>query len=80
MNTSGIEELAAKLRASLPTGLQSIGDEVEGNFRQVLAGALDKLDVVSREEFEVQKSVLARTREKLAALEAEIEALEKHAP
>lgn len=77
MKPSGIEEIAAKLRASLPPGLKSIGDEVEGNFRQVLVNALGKLDVVSREEFEVQKSVLARTREKLAALEAEIEALER---
>ncbi len=79
MTRPNIEHLAARLRESLPAGVQAIGDEVEGNFRAILASALEKLDVVSREEFEVQKSVLAKTREKLEALEAEVAALENTA-
>ncbi len=44
-------------------------EDLETNFRSVLATGLNKLDLVTREEFEVQRAVLARTREKLEALE-----------
>ena len=54
-------------------------DDLESNFRGVLRSGLNKLDLVTREEFEVQEAVLARTREKLEALEAKLAALEKRA-
>ncbi|MNC64235.1 Membrane fusogenic activity [compost metagenome] len=54
-----------------------MGEEVEKKTRQVLQAQLGKLDLVSREEFDVQTKVLLRTREKLAALEAKLAQLEQ---
>ena len=76
MTQESIESLARKLAESLPQGLKNVRDDVEQNFRAVLQGGLSKLDLVSREEFDVQQAVLARTREKLEAMEARLQALE----
>jgi BMFP domain-containing protein YqiC len=76
MNDNSIEGLAKKLADSLPGGLRSMRDDLEQNFRRVLRGGLEKLDLVTREEFEVQEAVLARTREKLEALEQKVAELE----
>ena len=76
MNDNSIEGLAKKLADSLPGGLRSMRDDLEQNFRRVLRGGLEKLDLVTREEFEVQEAVLARTREKLEALEKKVAELE----
>ena len=77
MNNESIEDLARKLAESVPAGLKSMRDDLESNFRSVLKSGLDKLDLVTREEFEVQQAVLARTREKLEALEAKVKEFEK---
>ena len=77
MNTENIESLASKLADSIPAGISNMRDELEKNFRNVLRGGLSRLDLVTREEFEVQRAVLARTREKLEALEAKLAELEK---
>jgi BMFP domain-containing protein YqiC len=77
MTDNSIEDLARKLAESVPEGLRSMGKELEENFRSVLRNGLGKLDLVTREEFEVQEAVLARTREKLEALEARLQELEK---
>ena len=69
MSDESIENLARKLAESMPEGLRSVRAELENNFRSVLRASLSKLDLVTREEFEVQEAVLARTREKLEALE-----------
>jgi ubiquinone biosynthesis accessory factor UbiK len=76
MNREPIDKLAARLAESLPNNLRGMRDELEQNFRAVLAQGLAKLDLVTREEFEVQQAVLARTREKLEALEKKLSALE----
>ncbi|MCP4301045.1 MAG: accessory factor UbiK family protein [Gammaproteobacteria bacterium] len=76
MSDESIENLARKLAESVPEGLRSIGEDLENNFRSVLRASLSKLDLVTREEFDVQEAVLARTREKLEALEAKLEELE----
>ena len=76
MSDESIENLAKKLAESLPEGLRSVGEDLENNFRSVLRASLSKLDLVTREEFEVQEAVLARTREKLEILESTLEALE----
>ena len=76
MNDNSIEGLAKKLADSVPGGLRSMRDDLEQNFRSVLRGGLEKLDLVTREEFEVQEAVLARTREKLEALEKKVTELE----
>jgi BMFP domain-containing protein YqiC len=76
MNRKPIDQLAARLAAALPNNLRGMSDELEQNFRAVLAQGLSKLDLVTREEFEVQEAVLARTREKLEALEQKVSELE----
>lgn len=76
MNREPIDRLAARLAEALPENLRAMRDELEQNFRAVLAQGIGKLDLVTREEFEVQEAVLARTREKLEALELKVKELE----
>ena len=61
----------------MPEGLRSVREDLENNFRSVLRASLTRLDLVTREEFEVQEAVLARTREKLEALELRLQEMEK---
>ena len=77
MTDESIENIARKLAEAVPEGLRSMREDLENNFRAVLRSSLSKLDLVTREEFEVQEAVLARTREKLEALEAKLEQLEE---
>jgi len=77
MSDESIESLAKKLAESVPEGLRSMRDDLETNFRGVLQSGISKLDLVTREEFEVAEAVLARTREKLERLEAKLEEIEK---
>ncbi len=79
MANESIENLASKLAESVPESLRSMREDLEKNFRAVLRASLSKLDLVTREEFEVQEAVLARTREKLEALEKKLEDYEKTA-
>ena len=71
-----MENLVKKLADAVPQGLKSVREDLEQNFRSVLQSGLGKLDLVTREEFEVQEAVLARAREKLEALEAKLKELE----
>ena len=75
---NSIEKLAKKLADAVPDGLRSMQKELEQNFRSVLRAGLGKLDLVTREEFEVQEAVLVRTREKLEALEKRLAELEQN--
>ena len=80
MSDNSIDGLARKLADTVPQGLRSVRDDLEQNFRAVLRSGLEKLDLVTREQFAVQESVLARTRQKLEALEGRLGALEaRHA-
>ena len=72
-----LDELARKLGESLPPQIRALQQDVEQNFRAVLQAGLAKLDLVTRQEFEVQAGVLARTREKLEALEKRLADLER---
>ena len=76
MTTESIEDIARKLTDALPEGLRSVREDLENNFRSVLRSSLTKLDLVTREEFEVQEAVLAKTRAKLEALEARLKDIE----
>ena len=78
MSDYSIEDLARKLADAVPEGLRSVQQDLEENFRAVLQAGLGKLDLVTREEFEVQEAVLARTREKLDALEARLNEFEEN--
>ena len=68
------EDISAKMSALLAS---SPAKDIEKNAKAMMSGLLGKLDLVTREEFDVQTQVLARTREKLKELEARVEALEK---
>jgi BMFP domain-containing protein YqiC len=78
MNNESVENIARKLAETVPEGLRSMREDLENNFRSVLRASLNKLDLVTREEFEVQEAVLAKTRAKLEVLEQVVEDLEKN--
>ena len=71
-----IDELSEHLSASIPSGFRTLQDDISKNFRASLEAGLAKLDLVTREEFDVQSAVLARTREKLTRLEQQLKDLE----
>ena len=75
LDPKALEEFAARLSAVIAA---SPAADIEKNARALLASFFTKLDLVTREEFEVQTEVLRRTREKLKALEARVERLEAH--
>ncbi|WP_428353267.1 ubiquinone biosynthesis accessory factor UbiK [Methyloprofundus sp.] len=72
-----IDDIATRLSDAIPPGLSNFKEDMEKNFRAILQSALGKMDLVTREEFEVQKGVLAKTRSKLEALEQRVEAMEQ---
>ena len=79
-----IDDLARRLSSLVPQGLrgdatQDLRDELQQNFKAVLQSGLAKLDLVTREEFEVQRAVLLRTREKLEQLQRAVAELEAQA-
>ena len=67
-----LDEITRKLAAALPPELAAARDELQSQFKSVLEATFNRMDLVTREEFEIQKKVLARTREKLEALEQRI--------
>lgn len=72
-----LDDLAKKLADFMPASFQEIQTDVEKNMRSGLESGLRKMNLVTREEFEVQTAVLLRTREKLEALEKVVSKLEK---
>jgi ubiquinone biosynthesis accessory factor UbiK len=76
MNTGSLDELARRLAESVPESVKSFGRDIEGNFKAVLQAQLAKLDLVTRQEFDVQASILQRTQAKLAELETRVKELE----
>ena len=73
LNAKFFDEISAKLNEALAS---SPAKDFEKNARALLASAFAKLDLVTREEFDVQTQLLSRTQEKLAVLEARVAALE----
>ena len=76
IDTKKIEQLARQVHDAMPQGIRTLGDDVEKKIRQVLQAQLGRMDLVNREEFDIQTQVLLRTREKLTALEQRLAALE----
>ncbi len=72
-----INQVVKNLIDSLPPGVANLPKDVERNFREVLQAAFTKMDLVTREEFDAQTKVLARTREKLEQLEKKWDELQK---
>ncbi|OBU02969.1 ubiquinone biosynthesis accessory factor UbiK [Morganella psychrotolerans] len=71
-----IEQIATQLQSALPKGVREIGADIDKKMRAVLQSQLGKLDMVNREEFDVQTQVLLRTREKLSQMEKRLTELE----
>ncbi|MDE2306384.1 MAG: accessory factor UbiK family protein [Gammaproteobacteria bacterium] len=80
MNTGALDELARRLADSVPQSLRALGRDLESNFKAVLQAQLGKLDLVTRQDFDVQTALLARAREQLAAIEARLKELEANLP
>jgi len=76
LNSTSLDDLARRLADAVPESVRSFGRDLEGNFKAVLQAQLSKLDLVSRQEFDVQAAVLARTQAMLTALEARLKELE----
>ena len=75
---SPLDDLARRLVELVPPGFQDAQDDLSANFKDTLRSGLRRLDLVTREEFDVQRCVLLRTREIVESLEhrvAELEAL-----
>lgn len=72
-----IDDIANRLASAVPSGLNNLKGDMEKNFHAILQATLGKLDLVTREEFEVQKAVLAKTRSKLEALEQRVAEIEQ---
>jgi len=77
LNPKKLEEIAKQISEAVPPGMKSMAEGAEAKVKQVLQSQLNRLDFVSREEFDIQTQVLMRTREKLEALEARISQLEQ---
>lgn len=75
-NPQKLEDIAKQVTDAMPASVKNLGEEVDRKIKQVLQAQLGKLDMVSREEFDVQTHVLLRTREKLAAMENKLAELE----
>ena len=71
-----LDDLSKRLADSVPESVRSLGRDFEANFKAVLQSQLSKLDLVSRQEFDVQAALLERTQAKLAALETRLKELE----
>ena len=77
IHVQAIDTLAQRLAALVPPGLQEARADLTANFRSALQSGLRELDLVTREEFDVQRCVLLRTREKIEELEQQLAALER---
>lgn len=72
-----LDDLTQRLSNLIPQGVKNMQTDIEKNIRTLLQSAFAKMDLVTREEFDVQSAVLQRTRAKLEALEKQVAALEQ---
>ncbi len=77
IDTKKLEEIAKQVSNSLPNGVKQFAEDIEEKTKSVMQQQLNKLDLVTREEFDIQTRVLMRTREKLADLEQKMSELEE---
>jgi BMFP domain-containing protein YqiC len=76
INVTAIDELARKLADSVPEPVRAFGRDIEGNFKAVLQAQLAKLNLVPRQEFDVQAALLQKTLSKLDQMEARLKEIE----
>ena len=72
-----LDALVSRIAEGLPPGFAKVHEDLRNNLHAAVSAALTRMELVSRQEFDVQAAVLARTREKLTALEAKVAALER---
>lgn len=77
MEFKSIDDMARRIMGSLPAGFETMRQDIEKNVQAAIRSGLARMDLVTREEFEVQQAVLERTRAKLTALEAQMHELEE---
>jgi BMFP domain-containing protein YqiC len=77
MDGSFLDDFVRLMAQAIPPGARELQQEFERNARALMSGAFSKLDLVTREEFDVQSAVLARTREKVDTLERQVAWLEE---
>ena len=75
IDATKIDDLVRKLTATLPPGLKEFEQEARSQFKTILESGISKMDLVSREEFDIQVKVLAKTREKIDLLEEQMQEL-----
>jgi BMFP domain-containing protein YqiC len=72
-----LDDLARQLAEAIPPNLRELGEDMQRNFKSMLQAGLGRMDLVTREEFDIQRAVLERTRAKLEALELRLAQIEK---
>ena len=77
INPRRFDDLARRIQESLPPGLDEVREDATRNIRAIIAAGIARMELVEREEFDVQSAVLARTREKLEGLERRVGQLEE---
>ncbi|GAB6071336.1 accessory factor UbiK family protein [Thiomicrorhabdus hydrogeniphila] len=78
LNPSQLESMAKKIADIIPEGFGEMPSNMQTQVKSVLSSAFDKMDLVTREEFDVQTGVLMKTRAKLEQLEKQVAELEQH--
>jgi ubiquinone biosynthesis accessory factor UbiK len=76
LDSTGLDDLARRLADSVPESVRAFGRDMEGNFKAVLQAQLGKLNLVTRQDFDVQAAILERTTSQLTALEARLKDIE----
>ena len=76
-NFKGLDDLVGRLSASMPSSVKHLQTDIENNLKSGLENGLQKMNLVTREEFDIQSAVLLKTREKIDTLEQKIKALEQ---
>lgn len=74
--TNPLDEMMKKFSELMPENMRNAQEDMEKNMRSVLESGLQKMNLVTREEFDIQTAVLQRTREKVDALEQQVKVME----
>ena len=72
-----LDQLSKRISSLIPGDVKEVQDDIENNVKSLLQSTLTKMNLVTREEFDVQSAVLQRTREKLEQLEKQVEQLKQ---
>ncbi|CAD6506999.1 ubiquinone biosynthesis accessory factor UbiK [Candidatus Profftia tarda] len=78
INSKKIEQIARQVHDAIPKGLRNIGDNLENKILRILQAQFHRMNLVNREEFDLQTKILLRNREKLASIEKRLAILEDH--